>query len=109
MTWGTGPGLVETFVRELNQYIKENRVTYLPRHRVNELHKKGKQVTHDSGEILAPSHAKRGEKSNRKVIDEYIYDGESIVVASGVIGGNFDLIRVNWPIRLVEALYNIVS
>src|SRR5690625_6937961 len=103
MTWGTGPGLVETFVRELNQYIKENRVTYLPRHRVNELHKKGKQVTHVSGEILAPRHAKRGEKSNRKVIDDFINEGESIVVASGGIGGNFDLIRENWPERPREA------
>jgi len=109
ITWGTGPGLVEPFVRELKQFIKEKRVTYLPRHRVNELHKKGKQVTHVSGEILAPSHAKRGEKSNRKVIDEFIYEGESIVVASGGIGGNFDLIRENWPKRLGEPPKKMIS
>lgn len=109
ITWGTGPGLVEPFIQELREHIKNNRVTYFPRHRVSKLHKEKDQVVAVSGEILAPSKAKRGEKSNRKVIDEFMFKGKAILISSGGIGGNFDLIRKNWPDRLGEPPKRMVS
>lgn len=109
ITWGTGPGLVQPFVKELKQHIKNNRVTYLPRHRVSKLHKQKGQIIAVSGEILAPSQAKRGEESNRKIIDEFIYKGKATLIASGGMGGNFDLIRKNWPERLGKPPKRMVS
>lgn len=100
ITWGTGPGLVEPFVNRLRSHIDHNLVTYLPRHQVNHLIKEQQRVTGVQGSVLAPSDVKRAEKSNRDVIGDFEYFADAVVVASGGIGGNFDLIRQNWPERL---------
>lgn len=100
ITWGTGPGLLKPFTKELKEHIKNNRVDYFPRHRVSALNKEGHRISGLSGEILAESQAKRGEKSNRDVIDYFQYKAKAILVSSGGIGGNLDLVRDNWPERL---------
>jgi len=109
ITWGTGPGLVEPFVKRLHKHIDKKLVTYLPRHRVDELIKDKEKIIGVRGSILAPSNIKRGEKSNRDVIDEFEFFGEKVLVASGGIGGNFDLIRENWPKRLGEPPKRMIS
>src|SRR5699024_2840257 len=38
--------------------------------------------------------------SDLEVIDEFTYTADAILISSGGIGGNFDLIRKNWPKRL---------
>jgi len=100
ITWGTGPGLLKPSTKELKEHIKNNRVDYFPRHRVSALNKEGHRISGLSGEILAESQAKRGEKSNRDVIDYFQYKAKAILVSSGGIGGNLDLVRDNWPERL---------
>jgi len=100
ITWGTGPGLVEPFIKRLHEHIKNGRVVYKPRHRVDQIIQENKQVKGVHGSILAQSQAKRGEASNREVIDEFTYTADAILISSGGIGGNFDLIRKNWPKRL---------
>src|SRR5690625_6447702 len=99
ITWGTGPGLVTPFVHELNELIAQGLVTFKGRHQADGLIKKGHAITGVYGSVLAPTNVRRGEDSNREVIGEFSYEAEVVVVATGGIGGNLDLIRKNWPKR----------
>lgn len=109
IVWGTGPGIVKPFIRELQQFIKEGLVTFLPRHQVDELISQEGIITGVKGSVLAPTSVNRGEKSNRTVKDEFIYHAETIVIASGGIGANFELVRKNWPSRLGQAPQRMIS
>src|SRR5699024_1734293 len=84
--WGTGPGLVEPFVNQLHYFIDLGFVTYLPRHRVESLLKTKEAVTGVAGSVLQDTTAKRGASSNRVVIDEFTYEAEAVIIASGGIG-----------------------
>lgn len=109
ITWGTGPGLVQAFLTEMNQLMANGFVTFKGRHRVDRLQKRKNRITGVAGAILAASKVRRGEDSNREIIGEFSYEAEAIVVASGGIGANFDLIRQNWPKRLGPAPKTMVS
>jgi uncharacterized protein len=75
-------------------------VTFKFRHCVNELTRTGGAIDGVSGEILAPSNVGRGFKSSRDVVGEFALRAQSVIVASGGIGANQDLVRKNWPERL---------
>lgn len=109
ITWGTGPGLIKPFVHELNQGIAKGFVIFKGRHQVDGLIKTGDAVTGVYGSVLAPTNVRRGEDSNRDVIGEFKYEAGVVVVASGGIGGNFELIRKNWPERLGKPPKSMVS
>ncbi len=109
ITWGTGPGLVTPFVHELNELIAQGLVTFKGRHQADGLIKKGDAITGVYGSVLAPTNVRRGEDSNREVIGEFSYEAEVVVVATGGIGGNLDLIRKNWPKRLGNPPKTMVS
>ncbi|HLR42690.1 MAG TPA: FAD-binding dehydrogenase [Pseudogracilibacillus sp.] len=109
ITWGTGPGLVQPFVKALEDAIEQGTVTYLPRHQVDELTKDGSRITGVAGSILAATDVARGEESTREIIDTFAYQAKKIVIASGGIGANFDLIRKNWPDRLGRAPESMIS
>lgn len=109
ITWGTGPGIVAPFVRDLYNYIETGLVSYLPRHQVDQFITKNGAVTGVAGSILKPTTIKRGEESSRKIIGDFIYEAEAVIVSSGGIGANFDLIRKNWPKRLGTAPQSMIS
>lgn len=109
ITWGTGPGLVKPFVHELNLLSTEGLVTIKGRHQVDGLIKTNDAVTGVYGSVLAPTNVRRGEDSNRDVIGEFSFEAEVVVVASGGIGANFELIRRNWPKRLGKPPKSMVS
>src|SRR5690625_3261519 len=109
ITWGTGPGLVAPFVDELKRAIEAGTVIFLPRHQVDQLLTKDGAVTGVTGSILEETNAQRGEASSRNVIGEFTYEAEAIIVASGGIGANFDLIQKNWPERLGKAPKSMIS
>lgn len=109
ITWGTGPGLVQPFVKALEDAIDKGRVTYLPRHQVDELIREGSTITGVIGSILAPTSVARGEESTREVMDTFTYHAKNVVIASGGMGANFDLIRKNWPEELGKAPENMIS
>ena len=102
LTWGTGPGLVEPFERRVK--AAGNRVQYAWRHRVDELGE-GRVA----GSVLAPSGAARGEDTSRDVVGEFAFSAQAVVVASGGIGANFDMVRRNWPERLGPAPKQLIS
>ncbi len=100
ITWGTGPGIVAPFVERLRAAEGEGSVAFRFRHRVNELTTSGGAVDGVRGDILAPSNVERGRKSSRDVVGSFQFKAQAVIVASGGIGGNHELVRRNWPARL---------
>lgn len=109
IVWGTGPGLVAPFERRVREHMETGLVTYMPRHRVDQLLTSNGAVVGVRGTILAPSEATRGEASSREVVGDFEYQAESVLVSSGGIGGNHELIRQNWPSRLGEPPKHMLS
>jgi predicted oxidoreductase len=100
ITWGTGPGVIEPFVARVRQGAERGLVTFKFRHRVNALTKSGATVDGVSGDILAPSTTERGRKSSRDIVGAFELKAQAVIVSSGGIGGNHELVRKNWPQRL---------
>lgn len=100
IVWGTGPGIVHPFEKAVRQGIDDGLVDYRPRHQVDELLTKNGAVIGVQGSILERSDVKRGETSSRMIIGEFTYEAPSVVVCSGGIGANFDMVKENWPKRL---------
>jgi predicted oxidoreductase len=97
ITWGTGPAIVDVFARRLLNHPK---VRFAHRHRVDELVVEGGAVTGVHGAVLEPSSAGRGVASSRTTVGEFDFRAQAVIVASGGIGGNHDLVRKNWPARI---------
>jgi predicted oxidoreductase len=97
ITWGTGPAIVEIFARRLVDHPK---VRFAYRHQVDQLVVEGGAVTGVRGSVLEPSSEPRGVSSSRKVIGEFEFRADAVIVTSGGIGGNHDLVRANWPTRM---------
>lgn len=98
ITWGVGPGVVEPFLNRVNAHVENGLINLKFRHRVSRLKKKAGAVVGVAGEILANDHALRGQKTNRDTIAEFEENADAVLITSGGIGGNFDLVRKNWPV-----------
>ncbi|MFD0606780.1 FAD-binding dehydrogenase [Streptomyces aureus] len=70
------------------------------RHRVTGLSRSAGAVDTVTGEILEPSSIERGQGSSRTVTGSFELKAQAVIVTSGGIGGNHDLVRANWPERL---------
>ncbi|MCE8509915.1 FAD-binding dehydrogenase [Ruegeria pomeroyi] len=97
ITWGTGPGVLAHFLRRVQDHVAAGRIELRFRHQVSHIIMQNGAATGVSGEVLAPDTAQRGQKSNRDEIGEFEVYAPSILVTSGGIGGNFDLVRKAWP------------
>ena len=100
LTWGTGPGVVEPFARRVQAAVDSGQVELRFRHRVDELTVTAGAVDGVRGTVLAPSDAARGVESSREEVGEFSLTCQAVVVTSGGIGGNHDLVRASWPERL---------
>jgi predicted oxidoreductase len=98
ITWGTGPGVLEPFERRLRVHVDAGRVALKFRHRAGCLIRKNGAVTGVSGEILEPSPVERGRVSSRTVVGDFEVSAQAVIVTSGGIGGNHELVRKNWPV-----------
>ena len=97
ITWGTGPAIVEIFARRL---VEHPNVRFAHRHQVDELIVEGPAVTGVRGTVLEPSSEARGVESSRNPIGEFEFRAQAVIVTSGGIGGNHDMVRANWPTRM---------
>ncbi|WP_375786674.1 FAD-binding dehydrogenase [Bradyrhizobium sp. Pha-3] len=102
VTWGTGPGIVEPFERRAREAARNGQLVFKFRHRVDALSITNGMVDGVSGAILEPSGVERGKSSSRNVVGDFSLRAQAVIVASGGIGGNHDLVRQNWPKRLGE-------
>ncbi|WP_371530102.1 FAD-binding dehydrogenase [Streptomyces sp. NBC_01283] len=109
ITWGTGPGLVAPFERRVREGVARGLVQLKFRHRVSGLSRSAGSVDTVSGEVLEPSTAERGKPSSREVAGPFEFRAQAVIVTSGGIGGNHDLVRANWPERLGTPPERMVS
>ncbi len=100
ITWGTGPGVVEPFERRVREHVATGRIRLAFRHRVDGLLVEGGAAVGVRGSLLAPTDVDRGRPSSRTVVGDFEAHGSAVVVTSGGIGGDHDLVRRNWPERL---------
>ena len=109
ITWGTGPGVVAPFEQEVRAAAASGQVQLKFRHRVDELTVTGGVVDGVRGSILAPSRAARGEPSSREVAGEFELHAQAVIVTSGGIGGNHELVRRHWPERMGSPPAHLLS
>ena len=109
LTWGTGPGVLEPFRRRAREAEAAGRLTFKFRHRVDGLIVTDGVVQGIHGARLEPDGASRGVASNRIETGGFELRAGAVIVASGGIGGNHDLVRQNWPDRLGTPPRHMVS
>jgi predicted oxidoreductase len=100
IVWGTGPGVLEPFLRRVAEHVAAGRVELRHRHQVTELMTSDGAVTGVRGTVLAPDGAERGRPTNRDATGEFELGAQAVVVTSGGIGANHELVRQAWPSRL---------
>ena len=100
LTWGTGPAVVEAFERRVRLGAQRGLVQLAFRHRVDQLTVQQGQVIGVEGSVLARSLVGRGQESSREVVGSFSASAGAVLVASGGIGGNLELVRRHWPERL---------
>ncbi|WP_083895785.1 FAD-binding dehydrogenase [Nocardia jiangxiensis] len=97
LTWGTGPEVVRVFLEPVLAAERRGLVEFAFRHRVDELIVEDGAVVGARGGILEPTDLDRGKASSRNVVGEFEFRAPAVLVSSGGIGHNHDLIRRNWP------------
>lgn len=100
IAWGTGTGVVEPFVRYALQASRDGLLTFRHRHRVDELVVEGATVRGVRGTVLAADDSPRGVASSREAAGEFELTAQAVIVTSGGIGGDHDIVRRHWPDRL---------
>lgn len=109
LTLGTGPGVMEPFERRVRAAAARGRIEFRFRHRVDELVTTGGAVTGVRGTVLAASSAARGTPSSRVRAGDFAISAPLVIVASGGIGGNQQLVRDSWPARLGTAPARLIT
>ncbi|MEV0899513.1 FAD-binding dehydrogenase [Actinoplanes sp. NPDC049802] len=100
ITWGTGTGVVAPFAASAQDAARAGLLRFHHRHRVDELIVEGGTVTGVRGVLLADDDAARGVASNRDVAGDFELRAQAVIVTTGGIGANHDLVRQYWPARL---------
>lgn len=109
VTWGTGTGVVKPFADYALAAEKSGLVTFFNRHRVDELLISDGAVQGIKGAVLAPDDSPRGVASNRDVVSEFELKCDVVIVTSGGIGGNHEIVREYWPERMGTAPKSMVT
>jgi len=109
VTWGTGPGIVEPFERRAREAVARGLLEFRFRHRVDALTSTNGVIDGVSGAMLEPTSVARGMSSSRTVTGEFALRAQAVIVASGGIGGNHELVRKNWPRRLGTPPHRMIS
>ncbi len=97
LTWGTGPEVVRIFAEPVLEAERQGLVTFAFRHRVDELIVDDGAAVGVRGTVLEHSAAQRGAPSSRESTGEFELRAPAVVVTSGGIGANHDLVRAAWP------------
>lgn len=100
LTWGTGPGVLEPFLRRAREHAASGRLSFGFRHRVDEVVVEDGRAVGVRGAVLAPDATARGTASTREVTGDFEVRAGATIVTSGGIGGDLDLVRRFWPERL---------
>jgi len=103
VTWGTGPAVLAPFIARARKAEQDGLLTFRFRHRLDELVVERTAVVGVRGSVLAPSKVGRGMPSNREVVADFELRASAVIIASGGVGGDHDLVRRQWPATLGTA------
>ncbi|HEC71799.1 MAG TPA: FAD-binding dehydrogenase, partial [Roseobacter sp.] len=98
ITWGTGTGVVAPFAKLMQSYAASGKLNMQFRHRVSMLDVTNGAVTGVSGDILQDTDAPRGESTSREVTGSFHHEAEAVILTTGGIGADHDLVRKHWPV-----------
>lgn len=97
LTWGTGPEVVRVFAEPVLEGEKRGMVRFAFRHQVDDLIVDDGAVVGVRGSVLEPTDLERGKASSRTKVGDFELRAKAVVVTSGGIGHNHELIRAHWP------------
>ncbi|MBM1558027.1 FAD-binding dehydrogenase [Sulfitobacter mediterraneus] len=97
ITWGTGTGVVAPFAKRMTEYAAQGSLQLGFRHRVADLVSTDGRITGVRGDILENSTEARGKSTTRDVIGSFEHSADAVVLTTGGIGGNHDVVRKHWP------------
>ncbi len=109
IAWGTGTGVVKPFVEAAHAAVAEGLLEIWHRHRVDELVIGDGRVSGLRGVVFADDDAPRGVATNRDVVREFELDASVVIVTTGGIGGNHEMVRRYWPERLGTAPQSMIT
>jgi predicted oxidoreductase len=110
ITWGTGTGVVAPFARLMQEHAAKGQLRLGFRHRVTRLITTDGAVTGVAGNVLDDSSAPRGHSTSRSIKADFDHSAEAVILTTGGIGANHDLVRKHWPTdRLGPAPRQMVS
>ncbi|WP_024873881.1 FAD-binding dehydrogenase [Saccharomonospora piscinae] len=109
IAWGTGTGVVAPFVRSAQRAAEARLLTFHHRHQVDDLVVQNGTVTGVRGTVLADDPAPRGVASTREPVGSFELTAQAVIIASGGIGANHDLVRRHWPDRLGTAPRHMIT
>jgi uncharacterized protein len=109
VTWGTGPGVVAPFIDRVKEAVSRGIIRLAFRHRVTEIQMSNGVVKGVRGNILEQTNVPRGEKSSDTIVGDFSIEAPVVVVTSGGLGANHELVRKNWPKRLGVAPSHMLS
>ena len=97
LTWGTGPEVLRVFLEPVLAAERRGLVEFAFRHQVDDLIVENGAVAGVRGSVLEPTDLDRGVASARTTVGEFEFRAPAVLVSSGGIGHNHELIRENWP------------
>ena len=100
IVWGTGPGLLAPFLRKVEALKAEGTLRVLLRHRVEEGLVEGGKAVGVAGVVVEEPPKPRGAPTSRKAVGGFRFLAQAVVLATGGIGANLDLVRRHWPARM---------
>lgn len=109
VTWGTGPGLLEPFIFRLYEAVRNRLVDLKFGHRVTNIDIQNGAVHGVSGQILNLTPAPRAVRSEETLVGDFNFFAPQVIISSGGIGANLDLVKKNWPQRLGTPPQNMLS
>ncbi|MEM9697534.1 MAG: FAD-binding dehydrogenase [Pseudomonadota bacterium] len=110
ITWGTGTGVVAPFARRMVKHAEQGHLVFGFRHRVTDLITTNGSIVGVRGDMLEEASDPRGVSTSRRIIGQFDHHAEAVILTTGGIGGNHDLVRRHWPTeRLGSVPANMVS
>ena len=109
VAWGTGTGVVEPFADSALAAAGQGKVVFYHRHRVDELLISDGTATGVRGTVLKPDNSPRGVQSNRDPLNDFELTAQAVIVTTGGIGGNHEIVRRNWPQRMGTAPKSMIT
>lgn len=103
LTWGTGPEVVRVFAEPVLDAEKRGLVEFRFRHQVDDIIVENGTAVGVRGKQLAATDLDRGLASSREPAGDFEIRASAVILTTGGIGHNHELIRKNWPTERLGA------